>query len=170
MKLISVFIIALSVFGGLSVSNAVAHGGATGIVKQRMDQMVDMKHAMKAMTAMFRGKTTYQPEEIRRHAGKINQHSATAMTELFPHGSLPDASEAKAEIWEQWDKFSSLAEQLQDISQKLIDNAEIRQTEAASLSMTMSMSGAPAAENADMLFEQLTDTCAACHQSFRAKK
>ena len=43
----------------LASGTVYAHRGATGIVKKRMDVMVSLGSAMKALTAMMRGKQAY---------------------------------------------------------------------------------------------------------------
>ena len=184
----------LLAFIGFS-TQVTAHGGATGVVKERMDQMSDMKKSIKIMAAMFRGKTPYQVQEVRSQALKIKAHSAVTLTDLFPEGSLTDSSEAKAEIWNEWDKFKALAEDLENISQALSEVADIRDSESALSNSTPSkstngvaMMGAammnpemmssemsavaiePTKKSADGYFSQLIDTCAACHSTFRKEK
>ncbi|MDE4099705.1 c-type cytochrome [Phaeobacter gallaeciensis] len=92
---------------------ALAHGGATGIVKERMDGMGVMQDSMKVLTPMMQGKTDYDAEAVRREAEKIQAHAGEALTKLFPEGSNGKPSEAKPDIWADWDGFASLAAQLE---------------------------------------------------------
>lgn len=91
---------------------ALAHSGATGVVKERMDAMDEMGKAMKQLTPMMRGKTEYDPEVVRSAADTMIRHAGSQMTELFPEGSNGHPSEALDAIWENWEEFSALAEAL----------------------------------------------------------
>ncbi len=95
-----------------SAVGVLAHGGATGIVKERMDAMGVMSKAVKAMTEMMRGKTEYDPDAIRQGAQIIKSHAGEAMTKLFPEGSMHKPTEARPEIWTDWDRFKELADLL----------------------------------------------------------
>jgi len=106
----------LTVAGTLLLSGAVvafAHGGATGVVKERMDAMGEMGDVMKSLSAMMRGETAYDATAVRNGAGVIQSHSGEAMTKLFPEHSVEGPSEAKHEIWTEWQEFTALADQLQ---------------------------------------------------------
>lgn len=92
---------------------AFAHGGATGIVKERMDGMGVMKDSMKVLTPLMQGKTEYDAEAVRREARKIQAHAGETLTKLFPEGSSGKPSEAKPDIWTDWDGFADLAAQLE---------------------------------------------------------
>jgi len=89
-----------------------AHGGATGVVKERMEGMGVMKESMKVLTPMMRGQVDYDADVVRERAGDISRHAGEALTKLFPEGSTAKPSEAKPEIWQDWEGFSALAEQL----------------------------------------------------------
>lgn len=106
------------------VAGALAHGGATGIVKERMDAMSAMGDAMKALTAMMRGETGYDAGAVRSNAEVLQEHSGEALTKLFPEGSLQMASEARPEIWQNWQEFSDLSAQLEVFASALGNAAE----------------------------------------------
>ncbi len=108
-------ITALTVAGALLLAGGVAayaHGGASGVVKERMEAMEDMGDVMKSLSAIMRGDTEYDADAVRKGAEVIGSHSGEALTGLFPEHSLEAPSEAKPEIWTDWDEFSALAEQL----------------------------------------------------------
>jgi len=162
-------------------SNVLAHGGATGIVKERMDQMVDMKHAMKAVAPMFRGKLPYDAEQVRKSAAIIESVAGSAMTDKFPEGSMGHGTDAKVNIWQEWDKFQSLSDDLKRYSKALGEASERREKVAAKPASMMggsSMMGAakPAVDqplselSADRLFKMVTDSCSSCHRRFREDK
>lgn len=98
---------------------AFAHGGATGIVKERMEVMDQIGDAMKALTAMMRGKETYDAARVRTIAATIEDHGGKALTDLFPHDSMQKPSEALPSIWRDWDRFSALAEELSNNAKAL---------------------------------------------------
>ncbi|TCD15415.1 c-type cytochrome [Oricola cellulosilytica] len=107
-----------------AVAAAFAHGGATGIVKERMDAMGAMGDAIKTLSAMMRGETGYDAAVVQREAGKIETHGGKAMTSLFPEGSDGAPSEAKSEIWSNWKEFEALAVRLESLAAGLERAAE----------------------------------------------
>ncbi|MCJ8337264.1 MAG: cytochrome c [Pseudomonadales bacterium] len=167
---------------------AQAHNGATGIIKERMDLMDKLKVAMKSLATIYRGDQAYDAQQVREAATIIEQHSAATMARLFPEGSLQQPSTAKANIWQQWDDFSHLAERQKLISQGLFsaaDNIPQQQNNqlsnmmgTPSPSMTSSSQLMGVAEDttenyatmpSNLVFKQLTDNCSSCHSRFRAK-
>ncbi|MFW8635676.1 c-type cytochrome [Cribrihabitans pelagius] len=117
MKLKQIAIAAVA--AGTAAGAVWAHGGATGIVKDRMDAMADMGKAMKALTPMMQGKAPYDADAVRAAAGRIGGHAGETMTELFPEGTDGMPSEAKPAIWSNWGEFSALAGQLETLSEGL---------------------------------------------------
>jgi len=128
-----------------------AHGGATGIVKERMDLMSALGSSMKQLSKIIRKKIPYKAEEVREIAKKIEAHADENMTKLFPKGSLKKPSEAKPEIWQDWAAFKELSKRLAG--------------EARALNAAANASGPPVAA-----IRALGKTCTACHKDFRSKK
>ncbi len=157
----------------ITVAGAMAHGGATGIVKQRMDAMVVISKAAKSLSDMMRGKSTYDAASVRSNAAAIKTHAGQAMISLFPEGSIGTASEAKPEIWADWDEFQVLADQLAVFAEGL-ELAADNGLAAGSVDNTMPAKTPAAFEMASMpannVFDMLARTCSACHQKFRLKK
>lgn len=168
-----------------------AHGGATGVVKERMDGMGVMKDAMKVLTPMMRGQVDYDAAIVRERAEDISNHAGEALTKLFPEGSLEAPSEAKPEIWQDWREFSALADQLRVMADGLVEASENGlmmggETSAASGmmggqsgSMTSGgMMGTGASGGmmdlsqmpADGVFTMMGQVCSACHTRFRIEK
>ncbi|WP_415887422.1 c-type cytochrome [Neptuniibacter sp. QD37_6] len=190
------YLIALS----LTVSSSVvmAHGGATGIVKERMDAMGDMKDSMKEVSDMFKGKTPYDADKVREAAEIIKGHSGNALTKLFPEGSMQHPTEAKPNIWDEWDRFTKLADHLGVLGEGLIKAAG--NTEAPNEDKGMmgdsgmmgnghmmgndhmmggsSMMGGHMVHTAEeygkmpveMVFNMVSDNCSSCHTRFRKEK
>lgn len=176
-------------------ASALAHSGATGVVKDRMMGMGVMGKAVKVIAAMMQGEVTYDADQVRTAAENIGSHAGSALTKLFPEGTNKKPSEAKAAIWANWDRFEVLAEDLQLYSKGLAlasvngvmagDDAPAADMMGGSSMMgsdaTMGgddMMGAPTAKfgleelaemPADAVFTLMSQTCAACHTQFRAE-
>ena len=89
-----------------------AHGGATGVVKERMEVMKTIGAAMKRIAAMMHGKQDYDAAAVRDAARTIEALGGDTMTDLFPEGSALEPSEARPVIWEDWNRFQALARDL----------------------------------------------------------
>ncbi len=107
-----------------TLSTVLAHGGATGIVKERMDAMSQIGKAVKSLAGMFKGEIKYDADTVKAAAGVMRGHSGDNLTRLFPEGSKGGASEAKAEIWQNWTDFQRLANNLQTYSSALAAAAD----------------------------------------------
>jgi cytochrome c556 len=142
---------ALALVGGLftlDVSGAAAHDGAQGVVKERQDAMEALKTALKVAGPLVSGVMDYDAAKVRESAGIIASHGGEAMTKLFPEGSIEKPSEALPDIWEKWDRFSALAADMKTKAEVVAAFAD-DQGKAASA------------------FGALSDTCKACHRSFK---
>jgi cytochrome c556 len=138
----------------LSAGAAWAHGGATGIVKERMDAMSDIGKNVKSIGEMLKGKAPYELATIETASGSIADHGGTALTSLFPEGSLQAPTEASPVIWSEWSKFSELAGRLQ----------------SSALDLKM-LAGQGADKKAVAgAFGKVAATCKSCHEAFRIKK
>ena len=123
--------------------SAIAHQGATGIVKERMDAMSSIGQATKQIKQALQ-----EPRDgaaIRRAAHAIASQSGTAMIRLFPKGSDQHPTKAKPAVWSNAADFADLANRLKD------------RADALSAQPTMAN------------FKQMTAVCGACHKQFRAK-
>ena len=107
---IIVFILLLAVFSGISA--VLAHGGASGIVKERMDIMLEMKARLKLISQMLEGKKAYSNKEVGRALDYIRRHAGSNMSRMFPTGSGHKPSEADPMIWKNWDEFEKMARSL----------------------------------------------------------
>ena len=130
---------------------ALAHKGATGVVKERMDLMDSQKDAMKVLGLMAKGKTPFDAAKAAEAAREI-ETTAVKIPELFPEGSSGGHSEAKPEVWTKWDEFTGDTEALQAAAKTLA---------------TVLDAGSPDWK-AD--FQKVTDACKTCHKTFRAEK
>jgi cytochrome c556 len=131
-------------------STALAHEGATGVVKQRMDEMEKIGRAMKRINDRLNSKRG--SAEIARDAKELRA-AAARMPSLFPHRSRDGHSEARAAVWERWPEFIAAAQVLEQQAEKLAAAARSGQDAAISnqvRSVTRARSG--------------------CHDVFRAKR
>ena len=173
---------------------AYAHGGATGIVKERMDAMSDMGEAVKAITPMMRGETEFDAAVVRSAAKTIGNHAGAKLTELFPEGSGGAPSETKDSVWTNWNEFTEMADRLEVYADGLgraADNGMMASGQNGMSSSAMmggsSMMGSGttmmgggmmgAAMTADDIagmpvdgaFAMVSQVCSACHTKFRAE-
>jgi cytochrome c556 len=135
----------------LFVPLALAHEGATGVVKERMDLMDVQKDAMKVIGLMAKGERPFDAAEAAKAASEI-ETTAKQIPELFPEGTTGHPSEAKPEIWTKWDEFTSDADALAVAAQDLVTALE---------------GNAP---DWKAKFKGVIDACKACHKTFRIEK
>ena len=161
MKAVQVVVI-LSLAG-----TALAHSGATGVVKERMEAMEALGKAMKALKAAV-------PERdapvIAGNGAIIATHAGTRMTGLFPEGSLQHPSEARPEIWTDPARFTALADRLKRLGTALAKSAgQAGNEEPLPIGRDLPSDEALAGYGDEVLFQAVIDTCAACHKAYRIK-
>ena len=91
---------------------ASAHGGATGIVKERMDAMSELKDATKIISDMVKRKRPMDPERVTVLAELMSRH-AVRIPELFPDTEFSRngaATEALPAVWERRQEFVDTAQ------------------------------------------------------------
>ena len=137
----------------LAVSQVIAHEGATGVVKERMDYMKTLGDNTGAIGAMFKGEAPYDLQAVQEHAGVL-AGEAPRLTELFPEGSNEAPSETLPVTWEQWEDFQAKAADFQAASTALQETAG---------------SGVEQAE-VRAAFVRMGRTCGGCHEVYRKPK
>lgn len=140
-------IISLVIIAG----SALAHSGATGIVKVRMDGMKSLGQSMKTLATMAKS-GEIDSDVVLAVSRQIQNHSGKSMTELFPEGSLQGVSEAAPEIWDDWDRFTEISDSLFDIAIEM---------ESAVMRSDFELDG---------WVKRISATCSSCHEDFRIKK
>lgn len=133
------------------IGGARAHGGATGIVHERMEAMKAVAAAMKAVGPMIQGATRWDPEAAQAAAASIAAHGGAALTAQFPEGSGGGVSEASPRIWEDPARFAAMAEELKSAAEALEKAAA---------------GGAPPKAE----FGRLARSCKSCHEAYRVKR
>ena len=129
----------------LSVS-AFAHKGATGIVKERMD---NFKASQTALKQIFAASKRNDFKAIVPLANQI-KNWAEIMPTKFPTGSDGPPSEAAPAIWTDFEGFKLAARE---------------NFEAASFLEVTALNGD--AKATAKAIKQLAGTCKSCHQSYR---
>ena len=112
--------------------------------------MDDVGKSMKKITAMFKGTAAFDAVEMRQLSLSIGKKGGKHMTSMFPKNTLDKPSEALPVVWEKWDRFSALADQLSERAVILGDNAD-------------------GGKKAMQAFSGLAKTCNDCHTDFRKK-
>lgn len=192
-------IVAASAVSVLTAIAALAHSGATGIYKERMDGMMAMGKVVKSLSSMMRGEIAYDAALVRQGAQVIKFHAGETMTTLFPEGTTEAPSEARPEIWSDWDTFEALAKQLETYAKGLDSAAEnglamggenqssmmengnsmMMGNQSGMMGDSSSMMGnAQTTMTADQLakmpvdgvFNMIAQTCSSCHTKFRLEK
>jgi cytochrome c556 len=128
---------------------SLAHEGATGVVKDRMDLMSAMGKELKSVGQKI--STNRNLASISDSATKIKAMSEN-IPKLFPPGSLAKPTDAKPAIWEKWDQFEGHVGDLQ----KSLDALA-----------AVAPSGDP--KQVSDRFKAVDRSCAACHDDFRQK-
>jgi cytochrome c556 len=98
---------------------AFGHGGATGIVSERMMGMMMLSEQVKLLAPIANAPAAADLDALRSASEMIAMHAGPAMTELFPEGSVEAPSEARPEIWERWQEFEGYAEKLGELGEEL---------------------------------------------------
>ncbi|MBU3260255.1 cytochrome c [Roseovarius sp. PS-C2] len=98
---------------------AAAHESATGVVKQRMEQMERFEELIERVFAMMHGELSYDARSVQSAAQEIRAGAGRHMTDLFPRGSDGPPSEAKAGIWQDFETFEHYAWMLERWSGEL---------------------------------------------------
>ena len=149
----SYFLMLFVSLSGLFLSNLlIAHGGAKGVVKERMELMKLLGDRMKEMGAMVKGKVVFESAVIAANASKIEQ-AAPDITRLFPDGNLQKPSEALPKVWEEWGRFNEMTDRLTLEAGKLNDVA-ITGTQREIM----------------IQFTKVGKACSSCHTDFRKQK
>lgn len=164
-KLLGLLVLAL---GGFSMAGAFANGeNLTGVAKERHDLMEGLGEAIEPMAAMVRGIEPYDADRMRELATAIANSGGDALTSLFPEGSYDPAGHALPAIWEDWDRFATLAGNLVDAANAVAAAADTPPGPPSAGPPDPAGGGEPQAMDAGMAVIQLGMSCGACHDDFR---
>ncbi|MCB1385860.1 MAG: cytochrome c [Nitratireductor sp.] len=128
-----------------------AHEGATGIVRERMDAMSAMKDAMTAVGRMLKGESPFDAVVVGEAAETIIEQGER-IAARFPDNqeSRQHPSEAREAIWAEFDRFEALA----------------GDTVEAAIALSSAAADKDRTAIADA-FATLGKTCSACHEDYR---
>ncbi len=147
------FLIIALIAGGIPTT-AWAHKGATGIVKERMDDMEVLAAEMKVLGQMASGRMKYDADRVKDAARKIGSH-AVALPAKFPDGSDGHPSQSTPEVWSRRAEFDRLFKELAGYA------AALEQAAAG---------GASSRAAADRIIGDISRNCGACHKVYRMRK
>lgn len=136
----------------LAVTAAIAHEGATGAVKVRMDSMKAIADDMKLIGRGLRG-GDLDPAAGRDAAERVARH-AGMMPMQFEEATVEPPSEARPVIWEEFDRFAAIAGEL----------------ETAALAFAEQAAGGADPDVLRATFRDMGGTCSACHEDYRIEK
>ncbi|SCA56059.1 Cytochrome c [Candidatus Terasakiella magnetica] len=129
-----------------------AHDGATGVIKERMDMMKLIAKNTKRIAPIAMGSEDMDLKAVEESAGYIAKTAADVIMR-FPKGSTSMVSEAKENIWTDWDKFAasmkSLSQDAAALEKLAKEGEEFELTDA---------------------FGKMASNCKKCHTDFRMKK
>ena len=135
----------------LAVSEPARAKGEGPVFAYRSQVMKALGSHITAVFAVLDGEVSYDAH-IAGHAAAMAA-LAGMITDVFPEGSYGGKSQAKPEIWQQWDKFAAAADTL---------------AAAAGRLEAVARAGDPAAVGAAA--GAVGDACGGCHKPFRIKK
>lgn len=121
-----------------------------------MDQMKSIKAIMKDLVPMMKGDVTYDALVVQNLAQRLSEKAGSAMTVLFPKGSINGPSEALPSIWQDWERFEA--------------SALLLEKSAAQLAATAGNLVDGRDSESWRAFERVVGTCRGCHDDFRKKK
>ena len=160
----------LFTIGSITATVALSHSGATGIVKERMDGMKTMTDGLKQLVPMIKKEVPYDPQAVREVAALLQTHAGQNMLDLFPEGSLQTPTEARPEIWTNWDDFSRQAMRLSVMAQGLALSADTGlsapgPTTVTGLTTPQEIGALPV----PVVLNAIGENCLACHTDYRTK-
>lgn len=125
------------------------HSKATGVVRQRMETMLEMAKRMRAINQRLRAKEALA--SIAKDAAAVRDLAA-AMTPMFPPGSTQPPTEASAEIWKNFSDFENRAKTLAQEAGKLADVTDLSDQKLAAQVAVVA------------------GTCSGCHEKYRVRQ
>lgn len=126
---------------------ALAHDGASGIVKERMDRFSDSKDSAKAIRGALKSGDF---AGVETHARSLNAW-AMELTTYFPEGSNPSPSEALDSVWTDWAGFSAKAGDYEMATARLISVSQTKDADATASAL-----------------KQVMRSCKGCHDDYKA--
>lgn len=132
---------------------AFAHDSAKpeDVIDYRQGLMTVIGWNFGPLAAMAKGKHPFEAAEFSKHADRI-AHVSEQILEGFAKGSDKGKTDAKPEVWTNWDDFQSKAKDL-DTQAKLLAEVAKANDEAKDKEQ----------------FKKVAETCKACHDKYKKK-
>lgn len=130
-----------------------AQGGESAkerAIEYRQGLMEVFKWNLSAMGEVIKGEAPFDKISFERHARDLASATQLDLLRGFPEDSLSDESDAKDEIWLQWQEFGAKLRALQEQGSKL-----------AAVAATGDL------EQIRPQFQDTAATCKGCHKEFR---
>ncbi len=142
----------------IGFSAALLLGSVTASAEDAVEQAIDYRSGLmevmgwnlKQMGAMLKGKKPFDQATFARRARDLNAASHLDILAGFPEDSVDDDSDAKDEIWLDWENFTAKLDSMRDKSEALAQAAASGEVEAVRSS-----------------FSELAKACKGCHKAFR---
>ena len=144
-----------------AAAGALAHDGATGIVKERMDAMGELGDHAKAVGDMLKGQAPLVPAAVRDAADAFVRHGRR-IPALFPdteHSRRGATTEALPAIWDDAEGFAALSE-------RFVADSEAFGAAAAGLGDGATLADADA-RAVRAAFFRAAKGCSGCHERYR---
>lgn len=151
MKTLTCSILGASALALVILPSAHAQQEPENFIKYRQNYMSAIAGHMGSLGQILRGKVS-PAGHAAMHADALAALTAD-VAKLFPEGSDFGETEAKEEIWSQWDKFMEASAKAGD----------------AAKALAVAVSGGDAQQMQDR-FQDLSDGCKGCHKTFRQEK
>ena len=141
-------ILVILILTSVTFGDAIAHSGATGIVKERMDYFKASQDNLKKIRTHIRNENY---ASIIPLANSIASWSAK-MSDYFPAGSNMKPSEASPKIWSDFEGFMAAAQSNWKATISLSKAAEIGDRDSVIAA-----------------FRETAESCKSCHKTYRLK-
>ena len=141
---------ALSIFLSITFFGSLSFADSHGIIKYRQNVMKSTAGHLGAIVDILKNGLPLE-SHVSDHARSILQNSRMTLS-MFPKGSGKGRTKSKQEIWENWSKFESAANDFERESAKLSEVAESGDMKA--LAKQVRATG---------------KTCSGCHRNFRKR-
>lgn len=142
----------VAVTAALTVGAALAHEGATGIVRDRMAMMQNMDLQLRAIQAMLSGWAQFDLAALGKHVASLHE-SCHQSEGLFPAGSEDRRSRATPAVWDNPKAFREEFRKLHAASEALVEIA----ADGDRIDIAVATG-------------DLQKTCEGCHATFRKLK
>ena len=121
-------------------------------VGKRKAAFKEMLNVSEDLGGMLRGRIVYDEQLFIEKATYLDELGRTPW-QYFPELPEADKSSAKADVWEQQEKFKNLAREMEQATANLVASTQAKPVITSALKQRM---------------QAVEDSCESCHQAFRA--